>query len=280
MGIANYRRPLVFYGLSICIPWALWFGAAYLSHITPGNSALTLAASIFGIAGLIAPTVVAFFLIFPDGELRRDALSRLMPTRATKPIYLLMTCFLMLASILLAQAISLLFGHSTDQFRLADTASFTAGIFSPWFLLFAAPILEELAWHSYGTDCLRQKFNLFTTSIIFAIFWAFWHLPLTFIKGYYQANVAEQGLIYSINFSVSLIPYVLIMNWLYYKTNRNILVAIVFHITANLFNTIFATHPDSKVIQTGLLLVLTLVLLVRDPDFFFKRSLPPNRQAS
>src|SRR5699024_11589067 len=77
-----------------------------------------------------------------------------------------------LASILLAQAISLLFGYSITQFSFSEDFSFTGGVFSAWFLLLIAPILEELAWHSYGTDSLRRRFTLFTTSMIFAVFWA------------------------------------------------------------------------------------------------------------
>lgn len=104
---------------------------------------------------------------------------------------------------------------------------------------------------------------------LFAIFWAFWHFLLSLIKDYYQANLAEEGMIYSLNFAVSLIPYVFLMNWLYYKTNRNILVAIVFHISAGFFNGIFLTHPDSKIIQTILLLVLTVFIVNKERDFFF-----------
>jgi len=93
-------------------------------------------------------------------------------------------------------------------------------------------MLEELAWHSYGTDSLVSRFNLFNASLIFSVFRAFWHFPLSFIKDYYHSNLVESGVIYSINFIVSLIPFVMIMNWLYYKTNRNILLPVVFHITA------------------------------------------------
>ncbi|MCB1679093.1 MAG: hypothetical protein KDI16_10475 [Halioglobus sp.] len=70
---------------------------------------------------------------------------------------------------------------------------------------------------------------------------------------------------------VSVIPFVLLMNWLYYKTGRNILVTIIFQFTAGFFNEIIATHPDSKIIQTGLLLLLASVLFMLDRDFFFKR---------
>jgi membrane protease YdiL (CAAX protease family) len=246
--------------LAIIIPWLFWFAAGYLSHLTPSNSFYITISSLFGIIGLVSPMVIAFSMMLPDPELRSDLYNRLFSFKKIKPIYLFATFFLMLASILLAQAISLLFGYSPDQFKLAGGLSFTAGIFPAWFMLFMAPIIEELAWHTYGTDCLRQRFSLFKTSLMFAIFWAFWHFPLSFIKDYYQANLAEEGLIYSLNFSVSLIPYVLLMNWLYYKTDRNILVAIVFHISAGFFNEILLTHPDSKIIQTILLLVLTVFI--------------------
>ena len=65
------------------------------------------------------------------------------------------------------------------------------------------------------------------------------------------------------------------MNWLYYRTQRNILIAVVFHITAVYFNEIFATHPDSKIIQTLLLIVLATVLILRDRKFFFGREYAP-----
>jgi hypothetical protein len=58
----------------------------------------------------------------------------------------------------------------------------------------------------------------------------------------------------------------------YYRTYRNILIAIVFHVTAGYFNELFATHPDSKVIQTALLFVLSAVLVLKDKTFFLSRE--------
>jgi hypothetical protein len=272
MSINRYRHPFLFYGLSTAIPWAFWFAAAYVSRITPTSDRLGAAVGILGVLGLLGPTVVAFWMIWPHPDMREDLKRRLIGLRGIKPVYLFLTCFLMLASILLAQAISLLFGHSADQFLLAGRTSFSAGIFPGWFLLFLAPLVEELAWHSYGTDCLRQRMNLLAVSLLFGVFWAVWHMPLSFIQGYYHSNVAETGLLYSINFMVSLVPYVVLMNWLYYKTHRSILVAIVFHITAGCFNEMFQTHPDSKVIQTVLLLLLSIVVVMKDRDFFLSRA--------
>jgi len=104
--------------------------------------------------------LIAFWLIWPDAELRDDLKRRIIGLKGARPIYIFLTCFLMLASILLAQAISLLFGYSADQFNLSGMSSFSVGIFPGWFLLFLAPMVEELAWHSYGTDSLRQRMNL------------------------------------------------------------------------------------------------------------------------
>jgi membrane protease YdiL (CAAX protease family) len=204
--------------------------------------------------------------------LRADLLQRLFNFKAIKKIYLFFACFLMLGSILLAQAISLLFGYSPSQFVITGHFTFTSGVFPVWFMLIMAPILEELGWHSYGTDCLRRRMNLFKTSLLFGVFWGMWHVPLSTIRGYYQSNLIETGWIYGVNFLVSIVPYVLLMNWLYYKTRWNVLVAIVFHITAGYFNEIFATHPDSKIIQTVLLLALAAVIVTKEKKFFFQRE--------
>jgi len=272
MSIGKYSHPVLFYALATAVPWTFWFAAAYVSQITPTNQFLATAVGVLGVMGLFGPMLIAFWMIWPYPDLRADLKRRIIGLRGVRPFYLFLTCFLMLASILLAQAISLLFGHSADQFGLSGMSSFSAGIFPGWFLLFLAPLVEELAWHSYGTDCLRTRMNLLYTSLLFGAFWMLWHMPLSFINGYYHSNVAETGLLYSLNFMVSLVPYVILMNWLYYKTNRSILVAIIFHVTAGVFNEMFQTHPDSKVIQTGLLLLVSVVVVIKEWDFFWQRE--------
>lgn len=272
MTLKKYDKPMLFYGLSTTVPWALWFGAAWISHIEPQTRALHLACNSLEIAGLFAPVVIALYMMRRDPALWSDLKSRVLDSGGGR-LYTVLAFLLMPASILLAQAVSLPLGYSADQFALAGGFSFSSGLLPAWFMLFLAPLAEELAWHSYGTDCLRARFSLFKTSMIFALFWALWHFPLSFIKDYYHSNLAESGAIYSLNFAVSLIPFVLIMNWLYYRTGRNLLVPVVFHITAGFFNEIFATHPDSKIIQTVLLCAFSVFIVVREREFFFGRAL-------
>ena len=225
------------------------------------SSTPQLWASLIAFLGLLAPVVITLFLARSNRMLAHDLRKRIFNFKGVDSTYIVLALVLMPFSILMAQAVSLLFGYSMEQFQLAESFSFTSGVFPVWFMLIIAPLLEELAWHSYGTDSLRSRYNLFTTSVLFAFYWGIWHLPLTSINNYYHSNLVEEGWIYSLNFILSLFPFVMIMNWIYYKANRNIILPILFHIAAGFFNEIFATHPMSKVIQTGLLLVFALYII-------------------
>ena len=269
--ISNYKYPLRFYLLATFIPWIFWIFSGYISHLEPISNFYISLSSVLGFIGVMAPMLISFWIIFKDDRLKKDLLSRVFNFKDIKPIYIFLTLFLMLGSILLAQFISLAFGYSTSQFTITGHYTFSSGVFPVSFILIIVPILEELGWHTYGTDVLRTRFNLFKTSMIFALYWGVWHMPLSLINNYYQSNLVDEGAIHSINFLVSLFPFVIIMNWLYYKANRNIIIPIVFHITAVYFNEIFATHPDTKVIQTLLLLILSVFIILRDKEFFFSK---------
>src|SRR5699024_8593829 len=157
--LERYRHPVLFYLLSTLIPWVMWFMAGYVSHIEPSNYFYLIIQSNLGILGLVSPVlisfifiylahtflmylqdsflyliiqsilfifglfssvIIAFILIYPDPVLRRDLKDRMFNLKEITPFYLMVTCFVMLASILLAQAISLLFGYSITQFSFSE----------------------------------------------------------------------------------------------------------------------------------------------------------------
>jgi len=269
--LSAYRHVGFFYLGATVIPWASWLLAGWNSHRPPGQSWAPWILVVLGTTGLAAPMFLASVLIGCDPVLRRDVWRRLFRWPRGSGRYVVLAFVLMLVSILLAQALSLTMGYSATQFRFAQHPSFTLGGMSAWGILVVAPILEELGWHTYGTDALLKRWPLFTASVGFAAYWAVWHIPLSTIRGYYQSNVMLSGWIYSLNFLLSVFPFVLLMNWLYLRTGRNICVAVIFHITAGVFNEIFQTHPVSKVIQTGLLIVLSFVVLWRERTLFFQK---------
>lgn len=261
----RYNKTITFYSLTLLISWMFWFLTAYLSNTTDDSIKI----KIFGLVGLTAPVLIALYLIMNDSILFNDFKNRLIKINSHKK-YFLLSLLIIPVSLVFGQLISVCFGHSLSQFYISGKTSFTSTVFSPWFILFFAPVVEELAWHSYGTDTLRRKFNLFNTSLIFSTYWVIWHIPLSLIKGYYHSNVVAEGLLYTFNFIFSLYVFVILMNWLYYKSNRNILITILFHLSANITNEIFATHPMSKVIQTVILLVLSIIIIWEEKDLFFK----------
>lgn len=265
----GYDRPVLFYALATAIPWACWVVAGWLSHLPEQTQAVRMGTTVFGLAGLIAPVLVMLWLLRDKPALRADLWRRLLWRRGVQRRYIACAVFLLLASIFLAQAVSLLFGYSAGQFALRDGFSFSSGLVPVWMILVLAPLLEELAWHGYGTDALVSRMRLFTASLVFTVIWTLWHLPLSLINGYYHSEVVAQGWLHAVNFPLSMIPFVLIMNWLYYRTGRSVTVAIVFHITAGYVNEIFMTHPDTKIIQTVLLLAFAAVVVVRNRDLFF-----------
>jgi len=124
--IKRYRRPFTFYFLCTAIPWGLWFFSGYLSHQEPFTKTLEWATGITSIVGLIAPFLVALYFMLPDKALRADFRGRFFNFKSIKPEYILITFFLMLFSILAAQAVSLFFGYSAAQFAFRGSFTFTS----------------------------------------------------------------------------------------------------------------------------------------------------------
>lgn len=268
--VGHYSRLRTFYGLSIAVPWVLWLTAGWLSRLDHQTPALQWAVSALGMGGLLAPVLVAAWLVARDPWLRRDALERLGTQGVTASGAVLVVVTMPLA-LLAAVGVSLLLGGSPDQLALRLHSSVVIGVVPGWVTVTLAPLLEELAWHGYGTDALTARWSLWRSTWVFAVFWALWHLPLSAVQGSYQAEVAEVGVLASINFLFSVWPFMILMNWLYYRSGRSIWVAVVFHLVANVGNEIIAADPDTKVIQTLLLLPLCGWVLWHDRALFFTR---------
>ena len=277
MKLEKYRHPFIFYGVAVLVPWALWFVWGGISHSSLYYSRLwVFFGSLLGLLGLLAPMVIAFILIFPDKEMRHELKTACISFKGIHWKWWIFTFIVPPASILLAMTVSLLFGHSADQFKFSGQISFSAGIFPAWTVMIIAPIIEEFGWHTYGIHCIRKHFNLFTTCLIFGVIWGIWHMPLSSVKGYYQNVVAESGYLYSVNFLVSLIPYLIIDNYQYYKCKRNMFLQIGQHLAFGFSNEIFQTHQDSKVIQTVLLIIFSAIIVLKEKKFFFDKTFDLN----
>jgi membrane protease YdiL (CAAX protease family) len=263
-------RPIRFYMITFLGTWISWFFAAYWSY-QDGAAGLQL---LFMILGLLAPCATALTMIYgsQNKEFKNDFWSRLC-FRGISLKFIPVLLLLVPLALLLATLISLVFGQSADQFALSDQYKVMSGqSIASLLILFFAPLLEELGWRGYGVDSLRAYFNLFRTTMLFAALWTLWHLPLFFINGYYHHELWSMGIVYVINFFVSVLPATILMNWVYYKNSRNILVVILFHFIFNLFSVLFQTTQFTKCILTIVLLVISVVVVVKNKKFFTANS--------
>lgn len=274
---AYVYHPVVFYLIIIVMALALCPIVAYLSN-QKRMKQLQLFLFFFGLS---VPCITAVVMIYASHNemLVQDFWERLLLFNISFN-YLAVILLLMPCAVLLATGISLFFGGSARQFSIAKELSVMKGwaIFGIAIPLALAPIIEEIGWRGYGVDSLRAHFNLFTTSVLFGLLWAVWHMPAFFIKGYYQNQLWHRGTIYVVNFFVSVFVAAFLMNWIYYKTDRSIPAVILFHSVLNFSSMLFKTEPFTKCIVTLLLLAVTITVIGYEWDFFFSDSVLPMMQ--
>ena len=255
-------KPLSYFALVVLLSWAPWFFAAHYSY-EPG---MELRSILFQLIGLLGPFIAALIMIGSSGsqDLNRDFRERLISLRLLRPGYLPIILLLMPFALPLSTGLSVLFGRSADQFR------FSGGFAKMLPTILLAPTFEELGWRGYGMDSLRAKFNMMTATLLFSMLWAIWHVPLFFIDRNYQHGLLATRPIYVANFFVSVLPAAILINWLYYKNNRSIVAAILFHMTLVATSEAFQTQQFTKCIVTGVLLVISILVIASDRAFFFE----------
>ncbi|HQY92393.1 CPBP family intramembrane glutamic endopeptidase [Caldilinea sp.] len=210
------RHPLIaFFVLAYALPWLVWGTSiaevrGLLSFHIPQPLAfwigLTLAT--FGVAALSggAPAV-------------RDLLSRMVRWRVA-PIWYVAA--LLLPGVLSVVAIGLflaLGGTNEVGVLLSLQALLPALLFYIFFFL----LTEETAWRGFALPRLQAKYSALVASLILGVLWGFWHLPLVFIPGSFQATTPFIG------FVLSAVATSVIATWLFNHSQGSVLIAAIFH---------------------------------------------------
>lgn len=260
----GYRyRPVLYFAMAYLFTWIFWVPAIFLD----GNTAMILM-----LLGLISPAVVStvFILVSGSPALRKDLKVKLFGFYKVKwsnvALSVCVFALIVVSSILL----SLAFGQSLDQFSFTDDFSFTGvGVASALFTIIAASALEEIGWKGYCEDSIGNYMNWFWESVIFGAIWSFWHFPLIFIKGTYQAGLMVDPL-FVINFFVSAIPMGFIITWVYLASDRSILACIIFHLFVNFMQEKIAMTPETKCVETIVVFVAAAIIVWVRKDMFFE----------
>ncbi|SNT92529.1 CPBP family intramembrane glutamic endopeptidase [Aristaeella hokkaidonensis] len=259
-----YRyRPVLFFALAYLFTWIFWIPAIFIK----GNTGTFLM-----MLGLIAPAVVStLFVVFSGSDaLKKDLRQKIVGFYKVKWMNVLLAILVFAGITACSILLSMAFGQPLSQFSLTEDFSFTGvGIGSALLTILVASIIEEVGWKGYCEDSIGNYMNWFWESMIFGALWSFWHFPLIFIQGTYQAGLMVNPL-YVINFFVSGIPLGFIITWVYLASDRSILACMIFHLFVNFMQEKIALTPETKCVETLVVTAATVIIVIVKKDMFFE----------
>lgn len=257
-------RPVRFYVITFALTWFFWALA-----IAAGEGTWLF---LFMFLGLVSPAAVAVTTVLSSKNraLKDDLKRKLLSAHRLNPkniaLAVIVFAFIVAASI----AVSMAFGGSGEQFAFTEDFSFSIGGASALLTILLASSIEEIGWRGYGEDSVAAYCSWFKESIIFGVVWACWHLPLFWIPGTYQAGLRELGLIYMLNFLLSIVPLGFITTWVYVKNNRSMLASIIFHLFVNTMQEKIAMTPQTKCIESFVVLAAAVIIVLANKEMFFE----------
>ena len=263
-GNKGYRyRPVLYFAMAYLFTWIFWVPAIFL----PENISMVLM-----LFGLISPAVVSTVFILASGSdaLKKDLKNKIFGFYKVKWLNVALSVGVFALIVICSILLSLAFGQSLDQFAFSEDFNFTGvGITGALFTIIIASILEEIGWKGYCEDSIGNYMNWFWESVIFGAIWSFWHFPLIFISGTYQASLMVNPL-FVINFFVSAIPMGFIITWVYLASDRSILACIIFHLFVNFMQEKIAMTPETKCVETIVVFIATAIIVFTNKDMFFE----------
>ena len=260
----RYRyRPVLYFAMAYIFTWIFWIPAVFL----PENISMILM-----LFGLISPAVVSTVFILCSGSdaLKKDLKDKIFGFYKVRWLNVIRSVAVFALIVVFSILLSLVFGQSLDQFAFSADFNFTGvGVASALVTIIIASVLEEIGWKGYCEDSIGNYMNWFYESLIFGAIWSFWHFPLLFIKGTYQAGLMENPL-FVVNFFVSAIPMGFIITWVYLASDRSILACIIFHLFVNFMQEKIAMTPETKCVETIVVFIATAIIVIVKKEMFFE----------
>ena len=258
-----HYRPVLFFLLAYLFTWVFWIPAVFV----PENTG-----AILMVIGLFSPAVVSTIFVLVSGSdvLKKDLRNKIVGFYKVKWLNVLFAVLVFAVIVACSILLSLAFGQSLSQFSFTDDFSFTGvGIGNALVTITLASIIEEVGWKGYCEDSIGNYMNWFWESMIFGVLWSFWHFPLIFIKGTYQAGLMVNPL-YVVNFFLSGIPLGFIITWVYLVSDRSILACMVFHLFVNFMQEKIAMTPLTKCVETIVVTIAAVIIVMLNKDLFFE----------
>jgi len=105
------------------------------------------------------------------------------------------------------------------------------------------PISEEFGWRGFALERMLQRWTASRASLLLGTLWALWHVPLFFIIGTSQWRLGNVWMEFPV-FALVPIGAAFVYTWLHQVTRGSLWAALLFHFTANLCISWWATLAD------------------------------------
>ncbi len=116
---------------------------------------------------------------------------------------------------------------------------------------------EEIGWRGFILPFLEERFGRWYGSIILALVWACWHIPLWFIPGTSQTYINFAG------FIMLTLGYSLFYSWIMKSSGKRPLAGLIVHGSANAFVPVFPVIiMTSGVVQVRFWIWVSLTLII------------------
>ncbi|MBN2002598.1 MAG: CPBP family intramembrane metalloprotease [Anaerolineae bacterium] len=215
---------------------------------------------IYLLLGVLGPMVtgIAFTYLTRDQAGRRDYWKRVIDVKRIGMWFFAIFLFTPALNVL-AAGIDILLGGKGAELgpTLLNAATNPLGLVFSALFATLIPFIEELGWRGYVLDRLQEKNNALMASLILNVIWSFWHLPMFFIPGSYQAGLGIGTLEFWL-FFVSIVPLGFVFTWIYNNTHRSILAVILFHAMVNFTGELIAVTKQADIYATFLWFVAAI----------------------
>jgi membrane protease YdiL (CAAX protease family) len=141
--------------------------------------------------------------------------------------------------------------------------------------LLTGPLGEEPGWRGFALPRLQDRFGPLVGSLALGVLWAAWHAPLFLLPAW---TGSYNGLVVLAAFASWVVPFTLVMTWLYNNTRGGLVLPILLHAAHNAtigLAVLVLTLPPDLFFQAKVFWPLALLLLlVTRGSLSYRKPLP------
>ena len=237
----------------------VWTWACYFAIVISGLDPYQGTGMVLLICGGCSPTLVGLILAMATlkkGQ-RTEFLRRIYQVKRIKPTGWLFIVLLFPAVFAVSAGLDHALGGQLPG--MTNLTGITANplSFLPLVLLsfMSGPFSEEIGWRGFALDPLLRRLGFARASVLLGVIWGVWHLPLYFMPQTWHGSMGFQwtGFWLFVLMTVGLSG---LMSFVYVKSQRSILSAMLMHLMSNFTAQLLAPVSIRTELFRGLLIFI------------------------